>query len=85
MDGVYHATIVSARSARALLRQAEAVDVDEAFRRTAVDRAVRVTRTYDEGVAIVEAGAMLTPSGQQILDESKRLMARLRPRLPGAA
>jgi len=85
MDGVFHATIVAGRVARALLRQADAVAESRELRETARDRAARSTRQFDEGVAIVEAHARLTPLGQRVLDDSKAAMATLRERLVSLA
>jgi HEXXH motif-containing protein len=78
MDGVFHATIVAGRVARALLRQAHATDEPAEMRATAFERATRSTRQFDEGVAIVEAHARLTPLGRRVLDDSKAAMTDLR-------
>jgi HEXXH motif-containing protein len=81
MDGVYHATIVAARSARALLRQAEAAGADTELREIALERAAPNVRLFDEGVEIVEANAKLTAIGRSVLDDSKAEMAKLRSQL----
>ena len=81
MDGVFHATIVAGRVARALLCQAHASNEKRELRETALDRAARSTRQFDEGVAIVEAHAMLTPLGRRVLDDSKAAVDELRERM----
>lgn len=82
MDGVYHATIVSARVARALLRQAQSQDADPAHRDVAMSRGRRSIELFDDGVAIILSDDALTPLGRDVLDSARAAMARIRADLP---
>lgn len=82
MDGVYHATIVSARVARALLRQAQSLDTDAKYRDVALDRARRSADLFEDGVAIILSDDALTPLGRDVLDSSSVAMTRIRAHLP---
>jgi HEXXH motif-containing protein len=85
MDGVYHATMVSARIVRALVRQANAPEASGGLREIALERAARAARTYDDGVEVIEKAAELTGLGGDILVQSKEMVGALRPHLLATA
>jgi HEXXH motif-containing protein len=85
MDGVFHATIVSARVVRAMLRQAEGAGDGAEYRRMALIRCERNLKLFAEGVAIVEANGMLTRLGRRVLDDSKAFIAEKRGELLAVA
>ena len=84
MDGVYHATIVSARVTRALLQQARATD-DPEVRAVALERAEIAAVYFDEGLLVIEPNADFSPLGRQVLDDCKAFMAEARTNLANAA
>lgn len=77
MDGVYHATIVAARVMRAMLRQARAKDGEQALVQEARERAQWSAQLFQEGVAVIEAGARLTPLGRAVLEDCKAAVEAL--------
>jgi hypothetical protein len=81
MDGVFHATIVSARVIRAMLQQASAAGQDSELAHLAHAHAAPHLRLFDEGVEIVEAAARLTPLGRRVLDDGKAFVADARSEL----
>jgi HEXXH motif-containing protein len=78
MDGVYHATIVSARVVRALLAQADADGVSADFRRLALERADTAARYFEDGADVVEREGMLSPLARTIFDDCKAYIADAR-------
>jgi HEXXH motif-containing protein len=82
MDGVYHATIVSARVARALLHQAQSPDATTEYRDVALSRARRSVDLFEDGVAIILSDDALTPLGRDVLDSASAAMGRIRANLP---
>jgi HEXXH motif-containing protein len=85
MDGVYHATIVAARVARAMLRQADGQGAAGGRRQAALERAQRAAELFDEGLSVVESAGVLTPTGRVILDECIRFINRVNGEIGAAA
>jgi HEXXH motif-containing protein len=84
MDGVYHATIVSARVVRALQAQAEAEGASAAFRALARERAGVAARHFDDGADVVAREGMLSPLARAVFDDCRTYVAEARAELDAA-
>lgn len=80
MDGIFHATIVSARMAYAFLRQYESRALPLPLAMIAPRRIGESTRLFYEGLAIIRQNGRLTPLGETILNDAVVLMDKTRAR-----
>ena len=62
---------------RAMLRQARAKDGQQALVQEARERAQWSAQLFQEGVAVIEAGARLTPLGRAVLEDCKAAVEAL--------
>ena len=73
MDGVFHATYVSARLAYlyGLLSEAEVTDAERAY---AGEKVERQRRRFEQGLAVLRDQGQLTPLGMRLMEEAREAM-----------
>jgi hypothetical protein len=74
MDGIYHATFVSARMHWAMSRLAASALLDEGDRQRAVEAAAKDARNFEAGHAVVAAHGRLTRTGSGLMEAARRYM-----------
>jgi HEXXH motif-containing protein len=77
MDGIVHATFVTARMHYALHALAGSGSLDATDGAYASDTLPGLARAFDAGIATIEAHGRLTPLGTAVLDGARRYMAAL--------
>ncbi len=70
MDGIYHATFVSARMAYAMERLADSGVLTEAEAAQARKEAAKDRSNFEKGLSVVEADGDLTETGRAIMDNA---------------
>jgi HEXXH motif-containing protein len=78
MDGIYHATFVSARMHLAMSTLALSPRLSAAERERALAAARLDLANFDAGYAVVEAAGRLTPLGRQLMDNARRYVETVR-------
>jgi HEXXH motif-containing protein len=84
MDGIYHATFVSARMALAMEGLADSGLLSAAERAAARDAAAKDRANFARGAAVVAEHGRLSATGQAIMDNARAWIA-LGPRAQGGA
>lgn len=74
MDGIYHATFVSARMCWAMNQLADAVDIDDERRTIARQAAATDIENFWGGLAVVRQHGDLTETGQQLMNLAETYM-----------
>ncbi|GAB5457839.1 MAG: hypothetical protein Hens3KO_08690 [Henriciella sp.] len=77
LEGIFHATFVSARMIRILLKLRASNSVSEAERRQTGAQLEETTRIYKEGAQIIRQNARMTMTGQAVMEAMERGMANL--------
>lgn len=75
VDGIYHATIVSARMAHAFMQQMNSGMLAAELARVAPSRLFSALHAFDTGVAVLTEKGRLSATGQAILDDAIALVA----------
>ena len=75
VDGIYHATIVSARMAHAYVQQMNSGMLPADIARVAPEWLFVALRAFDSGLAVLEDKSRLTKTGREILDDAIELVA----------
>ncbi len=75
VDGIYHATIVSARMAHAFMQQMNSGMLAAELARDAPNRLFSALHAFDSGVAVLIENARLSTTGQSILEDAILLVA----------
>lgn len=75
LDGIFHATYVSARMHYALSRLLKSELLDESAREEAAASAVKARQDFDDGLEVIATHATLTRLGEAILAASRAYMA----------
>ena len=75
MDGIYHATYVSARMAWAMERLADSGLLSEADRTAALAAARSDRSNHASGQQVIDAHGRLSPTGRRILESARSWMA----------
>lgn len=75
MDGLFHATFVSARMHWALSRIAESPLVEQTQSRLAAEGVLRLRRSFEGGLAVVRRHGELSPTGRALIDGAERYMS----------
>ncbi len=71
MDGIFHATFVSARMAWAMERLAESGVLDAADRARALDAAASDRANFDKGIGVVDQHGRLSDTGRAIIENAR--------------
>jgi HEXXH motif-containing protein len=74
LEGIYHATFVTARMHCAALRLRESGLLSTAQEKIVTDDLVYTRQSFEQGLAVLEAHARLTDPGQAILDGARAYM-----------
>lgn len=77
LEGIFHATFVSARMIRILLKLRASKSVSEAERRQAAAQLKETAKIYKEGAQIIRQNARMTMTGQAVMVAMERGMANL--------
>lgn len=85
MDGIVHATYVTARMHQALQRLIEAKILDAAQSDEARAANANNAKWFADGMATVDGHARLTPLGQEVMENARRYMAQYLPQSAGAS
>jgi hypothetical protein len=75
MDGIYHATFVSARMHWAMSRLGESGLLDDATRDAALAAAAADARNFELGYAVVAEHGRLTATGRALMNGAREYMA----------
>jgi len=75
MDGIYHATYVSARMAWAMETLAESGCLSTEDRQRALEMAAQDRQNYEKGLSVVDAHGRLSDTGRIILDDARAWIA----------
>jgi hypothetical protein len=75
MDGIYHATYVSARMCWAMEALAASSNLSQTDRDNALKAAKTDRENYLKGLAVIDAHGDLSKSGQRILDNARGWMS----------
>ena len=74
MDGIYHATFVSARMHLAMSRLAESGMLDQESRDAAIRAAASDAANFEAGYAVVRDHGRLTRTGRALMDSARAYM-----------
>lgn len=77
LEGIFHATFVSARMIRILLKLRASNTIPEADKRQAAAQLEETSRIYKEGAQIIRQNARMTMTGQAVMDAMERAMSHL--------
>ncbi len=75
LDGTFHATFVSARMHYAHSKVLAADVLDAEGRERAIKAQAESTRAFNDGIAVIDAHASLTPLGEAVMAETRAYMA----------
>jgi len=75
MDGIFHATYVSARMHYAHSRLLKSSVLSKGEREQACDACMSSIRAFKDGIETVDAHARLTDAGRRVLESARRYMA----------
>lgn len=76
MDGIYHATYVSARMAFAMEALAESGCLSPKDRVRAIEMAAEDRKNYEKGLGVIDAHGRLSDTGRTILESAREWIAR---------
>ena len=74
MEGVYHATFVSARMSFAMDLAAKCVALTEEERAEAKSLADQDAESFYEGMSVINADAELSPIGKELIENAQAYM-----------
>lgn len=77
MDGIYHATFVSARMAWTMRRMANESSLESAERAAALSAADRDTRNFNMGYDVIKEHGKLSDTGEALMSAARRYMATI--------
>jgi len=75
MDGIYHATLVSARMSAAMHRQLDSGNLDPAMEKLAGQRIMSARASYARGLEEIREFGRLTEPGEALLKEAGHMLA----------
>jgi HEXXH motif-containing protein len=75
MEGIFHATYVTARMYRCVAKLLAARVLDRAMTEEATTALSAHRRGFDAGLSVIERDAHLTPLGREVIDGARRFMA----------
>lgn len=75
MDGIYHATFVSARMCWAMEKMAMSDLLNETDKANAREAAQKDRENFGKGISVVDAHGRLSDTGARILDDTRRWMS----------